>query len=282
MRPPKRHFAGRVVVITGGAGGIGRALGRRFARAGAHVVLLDLPRSPLDDARADVARHVPSTGPSEPQVLALACDVTDEAGCRRVMDEVRERLGGVDVLMNNAGAVHRSLFADTSLEVYRKVFEVNVFGALHCTKAALPSLIERRGLITVTSSIAGLAPLYGRSGYAGSKHALHGIFESAAAELAPQGVDVLMICPTFTASGFEAAAMGPDGRPLGAPRSKVGRLAQPDEVADAVFRAAQRRQRRLVLSGVGHAASVLSRLTPRIYERLMVRGLRGGDGPDGA
>lgn len=278
MSRPKRQFAGRVVVITGGAGGIGRALGRRFARAGAHVALLDLATSPLDDARADVAA---AAAPGA-QVLALPCDVTDEAACRDVMGDIVERLGGVDVLMNNAGAVHRSLFADTALDVYRKVFEVNVFGALNCTKAALPSLLERRGLITVTSSIAGLAPLYGRSGYAGSKHALHGIFESAAAELGPQGVDVLMICPTFTASGFEAAALGPDGRPLGKPRSKVGKLAQPDDVADAVFRAAQRRQRRLVLSGVGHAASVLSRLTPGIYERLMVRGLRGGDGPDGA
>lgn len=261
-----RDFEGRVVVITGGAGGIGAAMGHRFATSGAHVALLDLEGSPLAHVRDEIAGH-------GTKVMALTCDITDEQACREAMAAVEGRLGGIDLLINNAGAVHRSAFAETKLAVFRKVFEVNVFGSLNCTHAALPSLIARRGMIIVISSIAGLAPLYGRSGYAGSKHALHGLFESAGSELAADGVDVLMVCPSFTASGFEAAAMGADGAPLGRPRSKMGKLASPEEVADAVFEAAQRRRRRLILSGVGWAAAMLSRLVPRVYERMMVRGL---------
>jgi len=263
----RRDFAGKTVVITGGAGGIGTALAHSFAKAGAKLALLDLPQSPLEATRQKIAGH-------GTEVIAVPCDVTDREMCGRAMDAVVGQLGSIDVLINNAGAVHRSLFVDTEVDVVRKVFEVNVFGSLNCTKAAQAALLASRGLIIVISSIAGLAPVAGRAGYVGSKHALHGLFESAAAELGPSGVDVLMVCPTFTASGFEAAAMGADGKPANQARTKVGAMAQPEEVAAAVVLAAERGQRRLILSPMGRAAAVLSRLTPGIYERLMLRGLK--------
>ncbi|MBW1880121.1 MAG: SDR family oxidoreductase [Deltaproteobacteria bacterium] len=263
---PKRDFHGKAVVITGGAGGIGRALAASFAREGARIALLDLASSPLVEA----CEALESAGA---EALAIPCDVTDPAQCAAAMQQVREAWGGVDVLVNNAGMVHRSAFSDTSLEVFRRVMEVNFFGSLHCAQAALPDLMERRGLIVVTSSIAGMAPLYGRSGYAASKHALHGLFESARSELAGQ-VGVLMVCPSFTASGFEKAAVGADGNRIDRPRSKVGRLASAESVADAVVRAAQADRRLLVLSPVGKLSALLSRVTPRLYERLMVGRLR--------
>lgn len=263
----KRRFGGSSVVITGGAGGIGTALAHSFARAGANIAILDLPQSPLEVVCDEVAAHGGN-------VVAVTCDVTDRTMCEKAMQTVQRELGGIDVLINNAGAVHRSQFVDTDADVIQRVFEVNVFGSLNCTKAAQPSLLESKGLIIVISSVAGLAPVAGRAGYVGSKHALHGLFESAAAELRPSGVDVLMVCPTFTASGFEAAAMGADGKPANQPRSKIGSLAQPEEVADAVLRAAQRGQRRLILSPMGRAAALLSRIAPRVYEHMMLRGLK--------
>jgi NAD(P)-dependent dehydrogenase (short-subunit alcohol dehydrogenase family) len=263
---PKRDFKDKVVVITGGAGGIGRALAASFARQRARVALVDLPSSPLDEA----CEALESQGA---EALGIPCDVTDADQCAEAMGQVREAWGGVDVLINNAGMVHRSAFADTELEVFRRVMEVNFFGSLHCTQAALPDLIERRGLIVVTSSIAGMAPLYGRSGYAASKHALHGLFESARSELAGK-VGVLMVCPSFTKSGFEKAAVGADGERIDRPRSKVGRLATAESVADAVVRAAQADRRLLVFSPVGKLSALLSRVTPALYERLMVGQLR--------
>lgn len=257
----------QVVVITGGAGGIGAALARRWSVDGARIALLDLDPEALAEAAAELA----VTGAD---VFTAVLDVSDFPACQRAMDAVVAHYGAIDVLVNNAGAVHRSAFRDTDIEVYRKVMEVNFFGSLHCAKAALPHLLQSRGLIVVTSSIAGIAPLYGRTGYAASKHALHGLFESARCELADTGLRVLMVCPTFTRSPFEQAAMGADGRPAGTRRSMTGKLAEPEQVADAVVRAAGRGSKLLVLSALGRLSYYLSRLAPGLYERGMVRRLK--------
>jgi NAD(P)-dependent dehydrogenase (short-subunit alcohol dehydrogenase family) len=263
----RRDFQGRAVIITGGAGGIGRALGRAFGKAGAKIVLVDLPASPLDEARSELeALGV--------QALALPCDITDLGQVRATMNQARAAYGSIDVLINNAGIVHRSAFAETRPEVFRRVMEVNLFGALHCTQACLRDLVAARGLIVAVSSIAGLAPLYGRSGYAASKHAMHGLFESLGAELADQGVGMLMVCPSFVESGLEASTLGGDGTRVSRPRSKVGKLGDADDVAAAVLKAAAAGRRRLVLTPVGKTSALLSRLAPGLYERLMIRSLR--------
>lgn len=264
---PRRDFRGRTVVITGGAGGIGRALARTFGGAGAKIAVLDLPTSPLDEAQKELS----SAGIES---VALACDITDPDQVQTTMSAVLETFGSIDVLINNAGIVHRSAFADTRPEVFRRVMEVNVFGALHCTQACMTELVANRGLIIAVSSIAGLAPLYGRSGYAASKHAMHGLFESLGAEVAEQGVGVLMVCPSFVETGLEASTLGGDGQRVSRPRSKVGKLGDADEVAAEVLKAAAAGRRRLVMTPVGKTSAILSRLVPGIYERLMIRSLR--------
>jgi UDP-glucose 4-epimerase len=256
-----------VVVITGGAGGIGKALARRWSVDGACLALLDLEPEALASAAAELIA-------SGAEVFTVAVDVTDFLACQQAMDAVVDYYGRIDVLVNNAGAVHRSAFLDTDIEVYRKVMEVNFFGGLHCAKAALPYLLQSRGLIVVTSSIAGIAPLYDRTGYAASKHALHGLFESMRCELADSGLRVMMVCPTFTRSPFEQAAMGPHGNPAGTKRSMTGKLAEPAEVADTVVRAAQAGKNLVVLSLLGKLSYYLSRLAPGLYARGMVRRLK--------
>jgi NAD(P)-dependent dehydrogenase (short-subunit alcohol dehydrogenase family) len=254
-------------VITGGAGGIGRAMAHAFGAEGARIAVVDLPTSPLEDACDELRR-------SGVEATALPCDITDPRQVTVTVDRIREDLGPVDLLINNAGVTHRSAFADTRPEVFRRVMEVNLFGAVHVTQACLGDLVARRGLIIVVSSIAGVAPLFGRTGYSASKHALHGMFESLGAELADHGVGVLMVCPSFVASGLEASTLGADGERIDRPRSKVGNLRQPDEVADAVVRAARSGRRRLVLTPVGKTSALLSFVVPGLYERLMVRSLR--------
>ncbi len=257
-------FADRAVAITGAASGIGRALARRFARDGARVALLDRDG-------AGVAALAEELGAD---ALALPLDVTDAAACRAALAAVVERFGGLDVLVNDAGLSHRSRFEDTALDVHRRVMEVNYFGALHCTQAALPALLASRGRIVTISSIAGFSPLVGRSGYCASKHALHGLFDTLRCELRDRGVSVTLVCPGFTATGIEAHALGADGRPTARPQSRVGGQASPEEVAEAIHRAAARRQRLLVLSRVGRLTRLLVRLAPGLYERLMTRRLR--------
>ncbi len=250
-------YSGKVIVVTGGASGIGRAVAARFVQAGATVAILDID----EDAARRTAAELGAT--------AWQCDVTDYERCCTVIDEIHGRFGGIDVVVANAGITHISLFADTEPEVLRRVMEVNFFGAVHVVKAALDSLRERRGTIVVTSSIAGLGPLAVRCGYSASKHALHGLFDTLRAELRLQGVHVLIVCPGFTDTAIESAALaGSGGR---AQRRTVGTLARPEDVADAVFRGVIARKRMLVLTAVGKLSHFVIRVAPGLYERLMAR-----------
>jgi NAD(P)-dependent dehydrogenase (short-subunit alcohol dehydrogenase family) len=262
----RRRFERAVVVISGGAGGLGAAFAQRFARAGASIALLDADPQKLDAACGRLRAFGANC-------VGLPCDVTDENAVSSAVDQVKRRYGGIDVLINNAGITHRSFFTDTAPAVLRKVIAVNLFGSIHCTKAALSSLLERRGLIIVISSIAGIAPLAERTGYAAGKHALHGLFGSLRAELRGTGVDVLIVCPGFTATGITSAALVGDGKPAPQPQTTVGKLATPESVADAVFDAATRGRRMIVLTPVGKLTALLQKLWPALYERLMTRSL---------
>lgn len=260
-------FEKKVVAVTGGASGIGAAICRRFAQAGAHIALLD-----LDGEGAEcLARELEGRGA---RALGLRCDVSREEECSDAIGTILRSFGGIDVLVNNAGITQRSAFVDTQIGVYRRVMDVNFFGSLCCTKAAIASLVERRGLVIVIESIAGVAPLLGRSGYCASKHALHGLFTTLRAELRGAGVGVIIVCPGFVRTNLQSRALGGDGRVTAHPQSTVGKQISPEEVAEAVYRGARRRKGLILLTPVGILTYWLSRIAPLVYERLMARHLR--------
>ena len=260
-------FQGKAVVVTGAAGGIGAALCHRFGRSGARIAAVDRDAAGLDTLAAALATH-------GTDVATFACDITDAGQCVATMTQVVDRFGGIDVLINNAGITHRSAFADTQVGVYRRVMDVNFFGSVYCTKAAWESLRTRRGLIVVISSVAGFAPLLGRTGYAASKHALHGFFASLRTEAAGDGVGVTIVCPSFTDTAIARSALDGDGSVTTHPQSTLGKLARPEDVADAIYRAACRRQPLAVLSPVGKLARIVSALFPAYYERSMTARLK--------
>jgi NAD(P)-dependent dehydrogenase (short-subunit alcohol dehydrogenase family) len=258
-----------VVVVTGAAGGIGRALCLRFGRAGNRIGALDRDTAGIERLTGDLEAAGIETFPQ-------LCDVTDPESCNGAIASVEERFGGVDILINNAGITHRSPFIETDPSVYRRVMDVNFFGALHCTKAAIDTLLERRGLVVVIASVAGFSPLPERTGYCASKYALRGFFDTLRCELEDRGVRVLVVCPGFTATEIERNALDGQGGPAKHPQSRVGRLAAPDSVADAVYRGAQSGRRMLVLSGVGRTAYLLTRIAPSLHKRVVSRLFRGG------
>jgi short-subunit dehydrogenase len=150
--------------------------------------------------------------------------------------------------------------------------DVNFFGALHCTKAALPALLERRGQVVVLGSVAGLAPLATRTGYAASKHAVHGFFESLRAEYPDGRLGVLLVDPSFVDTPIGEHALGPDGRAPGSEaRTGVRGAIAPEAVADAILRALLARRRHLFVPWQAGAFVWLSRLAPRLFERGMAR-----------
>ena len=258
----------RVAVVTGGATGIGAAIARRFAAARFAVAVLDLD----EPGARKLASQLEGTGS---RALALRCDVTSEAEVAAAMRTLAEQLGGIDVLVNNAGITHLGLLRDTDISVLRRVMEVNFFGAVACTKAALPELTASRGQIAVLSSVAGFAPLATRTGYAASKHALHGMFDSLRGELEDTGVGVTLVCPYFVNTAIGDHALGPDGKPAGAEaRTGVRNAIEPDEVAEALFRGVERRRELVLVPAQARLAWWLSRLAPRLYARIMLRRLR--------
>jgi NAD(P)-dependent dehydrogenase (short-subunit alcohol dehydrogenase family) len=257
-------FAGQNVVISGAAGGIGSALARRFGRDGARIGLLDLEQSAVDALASELARE-------GVEALALECDVTSLEDCCAAIARVIEAWGGVDVLINNAGITHLSPFRETDVEVIRRVMEVNFFGAVNCTKAALDSLLERRGRIAAISSVAGFAPLATRCGYSSSKHAMHGFFDSLRAELRSSGVGVTVVCPFFIKTNIGDSALGGDGSAPRMPRTQTGTPADPDWLAEEIRRALLKRRRLLVPSRSAKLSYLVSRLLPGTFERMMAR-----------
>ena len=262
-----RDFRDRVVVVTGAAGGLGRSLARAFAGAGAKIAAHDRNAAGAGALAAELRA-------GGRDALGFCCDVTDADACAHAMAQVMRAWGRIDVLINNAGITHRSAWRRTVASVTLRVMEVNFFGAVHCTRAALDALLESRGLIIVISSVAGFAPLIARTGYAASKHALHGFFESLRAELAADGVEVLLVCPSFIDTPIDKNALGGDGAPARHAQEIVGERARPDEVAAQVLRAAERGKRLLLPGRMAKLAWWVSRLAPRYYARAMARRLR--------
>jgi NAD(P)-dependent dehydrogenase (short-subunit alcohol dehydrogenase family) len=251
-------------VITGAAQGIGAALAHRFAQAGHAVAALDLA---AEGAQATAAA-LKSAGAS---ALGLGCDVTREADCSAAVARILEVWEGIDILVNNAGITHVGRIQDTPLAVLRRVMDVNFFGAVQITKAALPSLLARRGHVVAISSVAGFAPLATRAGYVASKHALEGFFETLRTEHARDGLRVTLVRPSFVRTGIGDRALGVDGRPAGTgARSGVQKEVSPEAAAAAIHRGVERGHRTVWVGREARLSFWLARLWPRAYERLML------------
>jgi len=257
-------FKDKVVVVTGAASGIGAAICLRFAAAGAKIGLLDMDE-------AGVTAEAGRLKDAGVDAVGLKCDVANEAECTSAVAAVIQRFGGVDLLVNNAGITQRSAFVDTKISVYRKVMDVNFYGSLNCTRAAIDSLIDRKGSIIVIESLAGLTPLLGRTGYCASKHALHGFFTSLRSELRDSGVHIMLVCPGFVNTNLQTRALGGDGQVTAHPQSVVGKPTSAEKVAEAIYQGALNKRHLLVLTPVGKLAYWISRLAPVLYERLMAR-----------
>ena len=258
----RKKYLNKVVVVTGGASGIGAALCRHFGSEGANIAVIDHNKNLLTTFIKELENHdIPAIG--------IHSDITDEKKCDEGFNTIKKRFGGIDLLINNAGITQRSAFTETDISVYRKVMDVNFFGSLICTKAAIKSIIERKGAIVVTSSIAGLSPLYGRTGYSASKHALHGLFESLRTEVKSHGVHVLMLCPGFTATNLQDSALDGDGTITKHPQSFIGKQDTPQRVAEKLMKALLKKKNLLVLTGPGKAGYFISRIAPGLYERII-------------
>ena len=259
-----RDFTGKAVLITGAAGGLGAALCHRFAATGARIAAMDRDRERLDALMASLPAGS----------LAIAGDLTDAAVCQDAVRQTVTRFGTLDGLVNNAGISHRSLLADTDPAVIRRVMEVNFFGTMQMTHAALPHLLASRGVVAAISSVAGYAPLLGRTGYSASKHALHGFFDTLRTEVEDRGVGVTLACPSFIATGIGSAALGGQGGTAAASRITAGGESQPEDIARRIVEAIASGRSLLLPDRTSRLAWWVRKCAPGFYARTMKRRVR--------
>lgn len=228
-------LAGRHALVTGAGRGIGLAIVRALAAAGARVTLLGRDRARVDGAAAGFA-----------QAHGVAADVSDEASVAAAFAAARERFGPVDVLVNNAGQAESAPFAKTDLALWERMLAVNLTGTFLCAREALPDMLGRGGgRIVNVASTAGLTGYAYVAAYCAAKHGVVGLTRALALETAKRGITVNAVCPGYTETDIirDAVAniMTKTGKTEGEARAALtasnpqGRLVQPDEVAEAVL-----------------------------------------------
>lgn len=269
--PYAEWFAGRLVLVTGAAGGIGRATAFAFAEAGARVIAVD--RDADGAARtAELARLV-----GAPEAWSECCDVSDGQAMEQLAAKVAAERGVVDVLVNNAGIGLAGAFLDTSVEDWRAVLDVNLWGVIHGCRTFGRQMAERGqgGHIVNTASAAAFQPSKSLSAYSTSKAAVLMLSECLRAELASRGIKVTAICPGIVNTGITGTArfVGvPEGeqrrRRLKAARLYGKRGYPPEKVAEAVLRAVVEDRAVVPVTPEAHGLRLMSRFTPRLRRGL--------------
>ena len=253
-------FKNKVVVVTGGTDGIGRALVEALLKERAKVATCGRNHDKLYRLQTEF----PSAA-----LHTMVADVSSENDCRRFIEMTAKMHGPIDVLINNAGISMRAELKDASVDVIRKVMDINFFGSVYCTKYALTSIIERKGTIVGVSSIAGYRGLPGRSGYSASKYALQGWLEAIRTELLESGVNVMWVCPGFTTSNIRNAALNKEGEAQGESPLDEGKLMSAQECAKRILSAIEKRKRTVVMTFQGKQTVFLNKFFPSLADKFV-------------
>ncbi|MEK0413772.1 MAG: hypothetical protein RL070_1260 [Bacteroidota bacterium] len=254
------QIQGKVVVITGGSDGIGKALVELYLHKGAKVATC---------ARNYQKLYQLQSAHTGKPLFIHATDVSKEIDCRGFINAVIKEFGTIDILINNAGVSMRALVQDVDLDTIRRVMDINFWGTVYCTKFALDHIIKNKGTIVGVSSIAGYRGLPGRSGYSASKYAVNGWLEALRTELLESGTNVMWVCPGFTSSNIRNAALNSKGESQGESPMDEGAMMSSEECAEHIATAIEKRKRTLVLTFTGKRAVFMNKFFPSLADKLV-------------
>ena len=263
---------GTVAIITGGAGGIGKALAEEMAERGCYLVLADINSELLEKTAVELR----ATGA---QLDAKTVDVRDAAQVQALVEGAFQKLGRIDYIFNNAGVNLCAELRDTTLEDWNLLIDVNLRGVVHGVHAAYPIMCEQGfGHIINTASAAGLIPAAAEGAYAATKHAVVGLSSTLRIEAASFGVKVSVVCPglvdTPILDSTKYVKVGPETITKVSPEKPI----LPRKAARQILRGVERNRFFIVITATAHALWRLHRYAPRASLRLgqfAVRQFRG-------
>lgn len=251
-------FAEKLVIITGGSSGLGKALAERLLKKGAHLALIARERSKLEAVKEELLKSVL---PGQ-KVEIFSCDVSDYPAVEKTFQVIVDRMGLPSLLINSAGILEESPFEKQSLESFHQIMNTNFYGTLHCIKAILPYFKKRgKGRIVNISSLAGLMGVFGYSAYCASKHALVGLTHTLRCELKPQKIKIHLVCPPeFNSPMVEKLEKyrSPENRAL----THTAPVLQAGFVADEIIRGMQKGKYQIIPGSTTRILTFLDRLFP--------------------
>ena len=257
-------FADSVVWITGASSGIGEALALELAKSAGIRLVLSARREP------ELKRVAALTGLPAENLLVVPMDISDVDNLSASVEIVRMRFGRIDYLFQNAGISQRSTVADTDFSVYKRLMDVNFFGVVALTKAALPLMLAQgKGHFVVTSSVAGKLATKQRSGYCASKHALHGFFDSLRAEVYDAGLRVTLVCPGYIRTAISVHALNAQGKTHGKMDQNQEVGMDPGVFARQLLRAVEQQKEEVYIGGSEIYGIYLKRFFPALLSRLL-------------
>jgi len=256
-------FNNKVVWITGASSGIGEALAYEFAKQGSKLILSSRNIKELKRVELNCSLQ-------EDHIMILPLNLETDSNFMEETAEVIKKFGVIDILINNGGLSSRALVKESTIDIDKKLMNINYFGTISLTKAVLPGMIKRKsGHIVVISSIMGKfgAPL--RSAYCASKHALHGFFDSLRLEIWKDKINISIICPGFIRTNVTINALTAEGKTLGlmSPEQENGMM--PDVLARKILRTIKKKKREVVIGGGEKFGVYYKRYYPSaLYKRL--------------
>jgi short-subunit dehydrogenase len=254
----------KVIWITGASSGIGESLAYELAKKGAKLILSARRKEELERVKGNCFKE------AQPNIRILPLDLTQTATLQLSVEAASQLFGHVDILINNGGISQRSLVKDTAMEVDRRLMEVNYFGAVALTKYLLPHFIKRKeGHFVNVSSLTGKFGTPYRSGYAASKHALHGFFDAVRAEHFQDNIKVTMICPGFIHTPITYAALTGDGSALNKMDEAQYKGKPAEWCAQKIVRAIENKKEEVYIGGKEVWGAYIKRFFPSLFSRVI-------------
>lgn len=253
-------FKDKVVWVTGASSGIGLALVRQLDAEGAKIVLSSRSRESLESIKDEL----------KGDHLVLPLDLSDMSKVQNYVDEVVAKYGRIDMLINNGGMSQRALAGETSIEVDRRMMEVNYFGNIILTKAVLPIMQQQKsGKILVVSSIAGKFGFFLRSAYSAAKHALHGFYESLALEVEKDNIQVTIACPGKINTNISMNALNAKGEKHGEMDHNQATGMSAEQCALEMLLAVKKEKREVLIGNKEIKAVYLKRFFPNLFYKII-------------